>query len=636
MTEGHPLDVASRGGASRGRYDTDQEDRLTAHAQPLTSGFPANTREEWMSLVETVLKGQPFDKRLVRSTADDVAVQPLETAATAAKACGPLFGPRDVDRPWDLRCEITHPDPKSANLQILQDLEGGAASVLLKLDPAGETGIAVGSAVDLAEALEGVYLELAPVALDAGFLGVHAADWLGELGKRAPNAPLAFHMDPLSAFAESGASPGSIESHIALAAETGARWAVPYAKATFFLASGRVVHEAGGSEGQEIAFALSAAVAYAKALVAAGRSMPEAFGRIVLGLAAEETYFTSLAKLRATRRLWSQVTRACGVDPPAKIEARSSRRMLSTLDPWVNLLRLSAAGFAASVGGADAVILAPFTEPMGHPSELARRQARNTQLVLMEEAQLGRVSDPAAGAYSLETLTDGVARKAWAIFQEIEARGGVVKALALGAIQSDVATVRGRRDKDLSTRRQGMIGVNEFPLLTDSPVDLDQVTPSDFAKAPPPISGSGPDSRCEPLAPWRAAEAYEHLRERARRLSSPPVAVVATLGSIRDFAARAGFIDNALAAGGIATKRVPVTGVLSEEARLVVLCGADGVYETEGVEAVTKLKAAGAGRILVAGRPSNLDSLIAAGASGALYLGGDLVSLLGDCLEAFA
>lgn len=609
---------------------------MTAHAQPLTSGFPGRTREEWMSLVETVLKGQPFEKRLVRSTSDGVAIQPLETADTAAKACGPLFGPRDIDRPWDLRCEITHPDPKTANRQILQDLEGGAASVLLKLDPAGETGIAVGGAADLATALDGVYLELAPVALDAGFLGPRAADWLGELGKRAPNAPLAFHMDPLSAFAASGACPGSIDHQIALAAETGARWAVPYAKATLFLASGRVVHEAGGSEGQEIAFALSAAVAYAKALVAAGLSMSEAFGRIVLGLAAEETYFTSLAKLRATRRLWAQITRACGVDLPAKVEARSSRRMLSTLDPWVNLLRLSAAGFAASVGGADAVILAPFTEPMGHPSELARRQARNTQLVLMEEAQLGRVSDPAAGAYSLETLTDGIARKAWTIFQEIEAYGGVVKSLEQGAIQSAVASVRARRDKDLSTRRQGMIGVNEFPLLTDQPVELDHVTSSDFAKASPPISKTGPDNRCEPLAPWRAAEAYEHLRERARRSSSPPAAVVATLGAVRDYAARAGFIDNALAAGGIATKRVPVADVRGDEARLVVLCGADAVYETDGVEAVTRLRAAGAGKILIAGRPSNLDALIAAGAGGALYLGGDLVSLLDDCFEAFA
>ena len=609
---------------------------MTAHAQPLTSGFPANTREEWMTLVETVLKGQPFEKRLVRSTADGVAIQPLETADTTATACGPLFGPRDIDRPWDLRCETTHPDPKAANRQILQDLEGGAASVLLKLDPSGETGIAVGGSADLATALDGVYLELAPVALDAGFLGPQAADWLGELGKRAPNAPLAFHMDPLSAFAASGACPGSIDSQITLAAQTGARWAVPYAKATFFLASGRVVHEAGGSEGQEIAFALSAAVAYAKALVEAGLSMSEAFGRIVLGLAAEETYFTGLAKLRATRRLWGQVTRACGVDLPAKIEARSSRRMLSTLDPWVNLLRLSAAGFAAAVGGADAVILAPFTEPMGHPSELARRQARNTQLVLMEEAQLGRVSDPAAGAYSLETLTDGIARKAWAIFQEIEARGGVVKALEQGSIQSDAATVRARRNKDLSTRRQGVIGVNEFPLLTDQPVDLEQVTPSDFAKPSPSIASTGPDSLCEPLTPWRAAEAYEHLRDRARQLSSPPVAIVATLGSARDHAARAGFIDNALAAGGIATRRVAVTDVSKDKTHLVVLCGADAVYETEGVEAVTRLRSAGAGRILIAGRPSNLDALIAAGAGGALYLGGDLVSLLADCLEAFA
>lgn len=608
---------------------------MTPPAQPLSSGFPTSTREEWMSLVETVLKGQPFDKRLVRSTADGVLVQPLETASTAAKASGPLFGPRDVERPWELRCEIVHPDPRSANRQILQDLEGGAASALLKLDPSGETGIAVASASDLAAALDGVFLELAPVALDAGFLGVDAADWLGELGKRAPNAPLAFHMDPLSAFAATGASPGAVDAQIARAAKTGARWAVPYAKASLFIASGRVVHEAGGSEGQEIAFALSAAVTYAKALAAAGLSVSEAFERIVLGFSVEETYFTCLAKLRAARRLWDQVTRACGVTVAAKIEARSSRRMLSTLDPWVNLLRLSAAGFAASVGGADAIILAPFTEPMGHPSELARRQARNTQLVLMEEANLGRVADPAAGSYSLETLTDGIARKAWALFQEIEGQGGLVTALKLGRIQAEIAQVRGRRESALATRRQGMIGVNEFPMLREAPVELDPVTPFTFAKAAPIIVSSGEDARCTPLAPWRAAEAYEQLRHTAQSLPSPPVAQIATLGSARDYAARAAFVENALAAGGLKVQRSPVEEAVLSPMPIVVLCGTDAAYEVEGLSAVAKLKAARPGRILIAGRPANLDALIAAGADDALFLGADVVALLGSCLEAY-
>jgi methylmalonyl-CoA mutase N-terminal domain/subunit len=182
-----------------------------------------------------------------------------------------------------------------------------------------------------------------------------------------------------------------------------------------------VVHEAGGGEAEEVAFAAASAVAYAKALVRAGLPMADAFARITLGLSADADYFLTMAKLRAARAVWARIAGACAAHPTARVEARSSRRMLTAKDAWTNMIRLTAAGFGAAVGGADAVVLGNFTDALGLPTPFARRQSRNAQLVLMEEAHVGRVADPAAGSGYVEALTDQIAREAWARFQAIEA-----------------------------------------------------------------------------------------------------------------------------------------------------------------------------------------------------------------------
>ena len=202
---------------------------------------------------------------------------------------------------------------------------------------------------------------------DAGFLGPQAADWLAAAAKGSPAAKLFFHLDPLSAFARAGESPGPIESHLISAATVARRMANSYPDAGLFLASGQVVHEAGGGEAGELAFAIAAALTYAKALVRAGLAIQEAFAKIVLGLSADADYFATLAKLRAARAVWSRVTAACGVSAAPRIEARSSHRMLAAHDPWTNMLRLTASAVGASIGGADAVVLGSFTDALGLP-----------------------------------------------------------------------------------------------------------------------------------------------------------------------------------------------------------------------------------------------------------------------------
>jgi methylmalonyl-CoA mutase len=469
-----------------------------ALAPDLLGDFAPATAADWRALVDKTLGEAPF------ASLEKLTVEGLPIAPLYAPTPTPTAPARAVaaERPWEVATLTAHPDPARANAEILADLRGGAAGAVVRIDPAGKAGVAVGSATDLARVLDGVILEVAPVTLDAGFLGPQAADWLGAVAKASPSALLRIHLDPLSAFAEAGASPGPIEAHLICAANVAARLAETYPQAQLFLASGRVVHEAGGGEAQEVAFAASAAAAYAKALVRAGLPMADAFARITLGLCADADYFLTIAKLRAARAVWARIAMACGADPIARVEARSSRRMLTAQDAWTNMIRLTAAGFGAAVGGADSVILGNFTDALGLPTAFARRQSRNAQLVLMEEAHIGRVADPAAGSGYVEALTDEIARAAWSEFQTIEAAGGVIAALASGQIARAVEAARAARSADPK-----IIGVTAFPPAKDTPVEVE------IAAARPVQAPSarlpGPDSSCPPLKPMRISEAFE-------------------------------------------------------------------------------------------------------------------------------
>jgi methylmalonyl-CoA mutase len=471
-----------------------------ADASRLSADFPPATAESWRTLVAKTLGEKPFSV-LEKTTVEGLPIAPLYPPGDLPGGQAFPTRPFNAAHPWDLRVVTAHPDAARANAELLADLEGGASSSIVRIDPTGRAGVAIGSADDLARALSKVVLELAPVGLDAGFLGPKAADWLGAVAKASPGAKLNFNIDPLSAFAETGASPGPIESHLVSAATVGVRLAETYPHAELFLASGRVVHEAGGGEAEELAFAAAAAIAYAKALVRAGLPMAAAFARVTLGLAADADYFLTIAKLRAARELWARIAVACEAGPTARIEARTSHRMLARQDAWTNMIRLTAAGFGASVGGADAVVLGNFTDALGLPTAFGRRQSRNTQLVLMEEAHVGRVADPAAGSGYVEALSDQLARAAWAKLQEIEAAGGLAAALTSGLIARDVEAAKAARAEPK------LVGVNAFPPTKEEPVEIE--TPAPKSVEAPSATLPGPDSACPALKPIRLAEAYE-------------------------------------------------------------------------------------------------------------------------------
>lgn len=454
--------------------------------------FPTPSPADWKALAEKALKDRPLES-LVHIDADQLIVRPLYAAATGVET---VRAPRPSDadgRAWDLRTLVEGDDPEAVNAAALDDLKGGAASILLK-------GAILSDSEPLGRALDGVALELAAVALDAGLDAPDAANALAVAAKGSPRARLRFHMDPISAFAETGESPRGMAEHLDLAANTAARHAGAYPEATLFMASGRVVHEAGGSIGQELAFVAASVAEMVRAADRAGLSVEQALKGTVLGVSVDQEYFDSLAKVRALRLVWRSICQAFGLDLPAIIEARSSRRMLSARDPWPNLLRLTAAGFAGAVGGADAIVLDGFTRAEGRSDAFARRQARNTQLVLMEEASLGRVDDPASGSWYLDHRTRDLAEAAWEEFRIIEAEGGLLDALRGRLIQPRVARARAVLEKALADGGKHMVGVTKF-------VDPEP-RPTSAEAAPAPVLQGGGDA-CVPLTSVRLAAPFE-------------------------------------------------------------------------------------------------------------------------------
>ena len=307
----------------------------------------------------------------------------------------------------------------------------------------------------------------------------------------------------------------------------------------FAVADGRVIHNAGGSEAQELAFAIASAIAYMRALEGSGVSLDAARRMIYFRLAADADQLLTIAKFRALRKLWARVEQACGLAPqPAFITAETAWRMMTKRDPWVNMLRTTIAAFSAGLGGADAITVLPFTAALGLPDRFARRIARNAQLLLLEESNLARVADPAAGSGGFEALTEQLCRAAWALFQEIESVGGAAEALAAGLIQAKVAKVRAERELAIAHRKDALTGVSDFPDLAEAPVKVLDVKPTAAAPYPATI-------KFEPMPRLRLAEPFERLRDASdgmlAKTGARPKIFLANLGTPADFNARASF-----------------------------------------------------------------------------------------------
>lgn len=590
------------------------------HPFALASGFIDPEIARWQELAEKALRGAPFD-RLIGQTYDGVPVRPLYTPADApnpAERTG-LAGQapfirgakavRDAFLAWDIRQTILTPDPQAANQTALYDLERGVSSLEFVIDPSGNCGVAASRVTDFQALIKGILLPLATVALDAPGDPLGAARALADAvapGDRA-TAKLAFNLDPMAARMN-----GQTGCSLGAAAGFAAQTVSLFPNTTALRADARPVHEGGGSEAQELAVLIASGIAHVRAGEAVGLSPAAVNSTLLFTLSAGPDVVLEIAKQRAARRLWARVLDACGVAAPMCLQAVTSARMQTKRDPWTNIVRATCACFGAAAGGADVITVLPFTSAVGLADENARRIARNTQLILQEESHLGRVTDPAGGAWAMEALAEDLAQAAWPLVREIERAGGLPSALDQGLVQGWAAETRSARTRDIAKRKTQLIGINIYANLDE----IVPATPSISATTPPatPLAGAIP--------PMRLAQDFEALRDRADSLS--PKIFLATLGSLAKFSARSGFARNAFEAGGIRAlgadiaypdQAALITAFKASGAHLVCLCGDDATYEADATEAAAALKAAGAEQIWLAGKfqTANIDRNLFAG-----------------------
>ena len=620
---------------------------------PFMDAFATPSEAQWRAAVDKVLKGADFEKKLVGRTADGVRIEPLYEAATE-QAARPL---RAEAGRWRVAARVDHPETIEASRLALAELEGGADSLSLAFAGApaargfGLTAVSV-EALDMA--LDGVMLDLVRLRLDPAPGGRKQALLLADLAGRRGHAPsslqIDFGIEPIGVLASSGALAVPLPELGKRIAETIGALKARGFTGPFLAPDGRIWHEAGATEAQELGAVLATAVTYLRLLEAEGIPLAEARDAISFTLVADADEFVTVAKLRAARLLWDRVQRACGLEPkPVFIHAETAWRSLTRRDPWVNLLRGTIAAFSAGVGGADSIGVQPFTAALGLPDGFARRIARNTQLILLEEANLWRVADPAAGAGGFEALTQALCEQGWRKFQDLEAESsdgltGIVAALANGHIQKGLARERDTRGKAIATRREPITGTSEFPNLSEALVSV---------LAPPPATAPSSDATSdaitvEALPSIRLAEPFEALRasaDIAEAAGERPKAFLATLGSIAGFTARSGFARNLFEAGGITAPSgdgfakagatdldALVAAFRSSGAKLACLCGSDDSYAAEAIAAAKALAAAGA-TVWLAGRPGEQEAALReAGVTNFIFAGCDAIAVLQDAL----
>ena len=578
-------------------------------------------------------------KALTGKDTVDASLAALTSRTAEGLALAPLYGRSRAPAPpasrqepggWRIAQRVDHPDPDEANRLALLDLDGGANALTLVFE--GETARGFGLPLQdaaLDAALAGVELDYIALRIDAGARAAAAAALLAGLTKarRLAGASLAIDLglDPLGSLARTGVEPVVMTDEDLRGLRAASRDAGLAGR--LFLADGRPYHEAGAGEAQELAAVLSTGLAYLRRLGDAGVDLDDASAAIGWLLVADADTVLSIAKFRALRRLWARVEAACGLTPrPLHLHAETAWRMMTRRDPAVNVMRATAAVFAAGVGGADQIAALPFTAALGMPEDGARRLARNTHLILLEEAHLARVEDPAAGSGALESVTDALCARAWALVQAIEREGGLAASLRTGALQARIAETAAHRAMAIATMRDAITGTSTFPALDEDPVALGTAV----RRAPAPHGALA-------LPAQRDAEPFEALRDRAEAMAGAtgrrPVVFLATLESPASHGPRATYAANFFAAAGIAARTGAVDAYDPTLTPIACLCGSGSLQAEGSRAAVARLRQAGAARVLQAGRPDGADDPGPDTPDGFIHHGCDALQALEDTLD---
>ncbi|WP_075218116.1 methylmalonyl-CoA mutase family protein [Mongoliimonas terrestris] len=596
--------------------------------------IPPVAREAWEDAVAKALGASSLD-RLQAVTSDGIAIPSL----AAPRADRDPQTARGAGVPWSIVQQVQMGDPAATNAVLLDELQSGADAIDLTWTGDSSSPPYGADAGKLMRVLEGVYLDMISVHLTVR--GDHLPIMIRLLqvvsGRTEFRKFRAFHIgkdpfaDMVAGFADLTSQ--NYDRHaindMFVALEQCAL------SGSTLSARGQEWHAAGASDSQQLAIALATGVSH----LAAAANSPQTSQNLVtvashleFRLVANQSQFLTIAKLRAFRRLWALVLDTLGVDQvPAFVHAETAWRMAAKRDPWVNIIRSTLATFAAAVGGADAITTQPHTALLGIPDAAARRLARNVQIVLMDESNIHKVGDPAAGSGGIETLTDRLAESAWSEFQAIEREGGLLRSMRSGAIFSRIRESAEKSRLAVARRREPITGVSTYPLLSE-------MMPTVAAPLPP-----APATPFPPLMPAvRLSEPWEALRDRSDAALAAtgrrPSIFLANLGNVAAFTVRSTWAKNLFEAGGIeaetreghASVDTLVAAFKASGDTVACLCSDDRTYATLAAKAAAALKAAGAETVFLAGRPKEgEDTLKAAGIDRFVHEGLDMLDLLG-------
>ncbi|MBD5780289.1 acyl-CoA mutase large subunit family protein [Pelagicoccus sp. NFK12] len=667
--------------------------------EDLLKDFKQATYEEWRAAAEALLKGAPFEKRMLTKTPEGIVLQPIYRQEDVAERVTSTEAPGEgnfarganpsgyLGSPWEIAQEQPYGDPQVFNEALLKDLNAGQSAVNALLDSAsqlgldpdqatdaqvGECGLSLSTLDDLKVALNGVKAGYLPVYFQSGCAGLSTQAlfnaWLKEQGLDTAQVKGGLNMDPYGVLAARGKLPASLDAlldELALLVRHNAQNAPDFSAAGI---SGIPYHGAGASATEELASVLSTGVAYLRAMDARGISVDEAAGQLRFTLSIGGNFFMEIAKFKVARMLWARVVKELGGGPEAcrmKIHARTGMANKTQLDPYVNMLRTTTEAFSAVVGGASSICVGCFDETVRLPDDFSRRLARNLQVILQEECELTHVIDPAGGSWYIDSLTDELAKKAWAAFQNLEKEGGIVASLKSGKWQETLAATRASRESMLGQRRASLIGTNQYPNLEEKPLEARVVTNPAFKdKARNAAKSRRQENDCAavrkayedtpegekivflidaiakgatvgcvtklfrsdaveeildtPLPSWRLAQRYEALRAAAakykEKTGTAPQIFLANLGPLKKHKIRADFTRSFFAAGGfeciygsgIEDVDTGVKDFIRSGARIAVMCGTDPDYVEKVPELASALKKAAPDMtLLLAGFPGD-------------------------------
>jgi methylmalonyl-CoA mutase len=592
----------------------------------LFEDFPPISTEQWTEKITADLKGRDFDRALVWRTNEGFNVQPFYREANLSSLTHlnqlpgeyPFVrGTKTNDNDWYVRQDIAVSNAEEANAKALDILNKGITSL----------GFVLAKDVEVSEAFMAALLkDIDVTAIEVNFetrcknkavIDAFVA-FLNTTGVDKANVVASVANDPIGRYMATGKfCHGAVEALDNVKSNMEAASSVPNFRTV--AVNAKFFNNCGSSIVQELGYGLAQGAEYLSQLIERGVSVEDAAAAIKFNFATGGNYFMELAKLRAGRMLWAQIVKAYGANDAAckmYVHSETSNWNKSAYDPYVNMLRTQTEAMSSILGGTNSMTVAPFNKVYGESTEFSERIARNQQLLLKEESHFDKIVDPGAGSYYIESLTESISEQAWTIFLEVQEKGGFVASLKEGAVQGAIKAVASKRDLHIATRRENVLGVNQFPNFTehmDRELTDAILCPTDERAA---------DAEIETLAPYRGAEAFEALRYRTDEFAKNnkrPLAYMLTIGNLTFRKARAQFSCNFFAVAGFdvqdnngfETIEAGVKAAKEAGADIIVLCSSDDEYETFAPEAIEKINDEAI--FVVAGAPKCMEDLKAKG-----------------------